>query len=157
MKRALILIIGIALLFMGCATWGHITYEDSICVNRPVEFADSKSWICVASERANLAPEEVDNFLLDATAVAWVFGASDQAAILNFLDNIEDLLGEDCSNVSYTALLNQIFDDAAKVTIIMRVISRRLPMYYSDDPISPFDCWLIYEAIKHQREQFAGL
>jgi hypothetical protein len=156
MKKSLVLLSCISLLFLGClgGSINYLKYEESICENRPTEFATDKSWICEASKKANIAPEEIDNFLLDSTAVLYITEAITREKMSKLVDNARDKTKDNCGKLTYTEFLDGVFDDAAKLQLSMSILSRRLGLYYSNSPISPFDCWLINKAIDHQAGQF---
>lgn len=155
MKRLTFLFV-LVVLAIGCSAvnMNYLKYEESICINRPAEYATDKSWICEASQKANIAPEEIDNFLLDGTAVLFITEAITREKMSKLVDNARDLLKNDCAKLTYTEFLDQVFDDAVKLQLSLSILSRRLGLYYSNQPISKFDCWLITKAIDHQAEQF---
>ena len=138
----------------GCATMPMMTMEESVCVNRPAIYLNSKSHICEVSQSIGVPPEEVNNFLLDASAMAYVTDQVEKEEIGKFLKRIEDYLSPVCFDKSYDNLLGAIAVDAEKSALIMRVLNRRLRFYASVEPISAFDCWMIGKAIEYQREQF---
>jgi len=155
MKKLSFLLV-VVLVTVGClgGSMNYLKYEESICVNRPAEYATDKSWICEASQKANIAPEEIDNFLLDSTAVLFITEAITRDKMSKLVDNARDLLKDNCAKLTYTEFLDRIFDDAVKLQLSLSILSRRLGLYYSNSPISKFDCWLLTKAIDHQAEQF---
>jgi hypothetical protein len=153
MKRGLLILLSIAL--SNCAnTMSMMGMEDSICTNRPPEFTISKSHICEVSAALNIPPEEVDNLLLDASAMAYVTDQTNRKKVGQFLTVVENYLGPICSNITYDTLLTNIKLDAENSALLMRVLNRHLRLYGSPETISDFDCWMIRVAIQHQREQF---
>jgi hypothetical protein len=156
MKNLFLCLLCVAFLLGGClgGSINYLKYEESICENRPAEFATDKSWICEASQKANIAPEEIDNFLLDSTAVLFITEAITREKMSKLVSNARDMTEDDCGKLTYTEFLDNVFDDAVKLQLSLSILSRRLGLYYSNSPISPFDCWLINKAIDHQAEQF---
>lgn len=140
--------------FFGCTTVKTMTMDESVCVKRPAQFIDSASHICDVSWQLQIPPEDTDNLLLDASAMAYVVNAVDKNKIAQFLNATERYLGAACGDMTYDSLFDKIGADAAKSALLMRVLNRRLRFYKSPEPISDFDCWMMHKAIDHQREQF---
>ncbi len=147
-------LVAIALLLFGCTALQPTDMQESVCVKRPAEFIDTPSHICDVSWQLQIPPEDTDNLLLDASAMAYVVADVDKQTIGNFLTDMEIYLGPICNNRNFDDVLEKITDDAEKSLLLARVLNRRLRFYATAEPIGLFDCWMIHKAIGHQREQF---
>ena len=146
---------GILLIVLsGCATLTVMPDTPSVCVAPPEQFKNDKSHICDVSQELQVPPETVDEFLLDASAMAYVTEQIEKQQIADFLNKIETVLKTLHGKLTYNDIFEIIAQDADRSALLMRVINRRLRFYASAEPISEFDYWMIGQAIQHQREQF---
>lgn len=151
--KKLMVFLGVFIFFIsGCAMM--MPWERSICVNRPEQFVNSETHICAVAEKYQMPPEEIDNLLLDTSAMLFITDQVDKEQIGDIIDHADAALGPRCEAISYAALLDLIFDDAEKIRVGTSILNRRIGMFYSHKLISDFDCYLIRAAGKHQKEQF---
>jgi len=157
MKKTISIIsIVIALSLTACSslTSPAVSPEESICKNRPEVFANSKSHICATSLALGTTPENLDAYLLDATAMAYITKMTDKKRIARFLDRSEKRLRPICMYITYDDILAKLDQESERSALLKRVINRKMRFYAGAEPVSDFDCWMMLEGINHQREQF---
>jgi hypothetical protein len=157
MKKAISIIsILAALSLTACntVTLPTVSSEESICTNRPEVFVNSESHICATSLALGTTPENLDAYLLDATAMAYITKMTDKKKIARFLDRSEKQLRPMCMNITYDDILTKLDQESERSALLKRVINRKMRFYAGIEPVSDFDCWMMLEGINHQREQF---
>jgi hypothetical protein len=157
-----IAVLGLIAIF-SCA--GMTPFEESLCVKRelavkyglPEALKDAPSWMCDVAAERNYSLEDLDDLVLDGTAIAAITTKMDRAKIGTFIDEIENYIDLNVEELTYKALIAWIYkealtdDDAA---LLASVVSRRIRIFESDQGIYPFDVWLVKTHLEHQRQQF---
>ena len=154
MKIAATLIAAFVIAACGATTAPVVPPEQSICVNRPDVFQNSKSHICETALALGTTPEGLDTYLLDASAMAYITKMTDKKKITRFLDRAEEQLRPICMDLTYDDVLQELDKESERSALLKRVINRKMRFYAGTEPISDFDCWMMLEGIEHQRQQF---
>lgn len=143
-----VLVLSMAAFYIGCA--GRIPADKSVCATDP---AASGSVICRIASDMGWTVEDVDNAILDATALSWAFDAVGKDDIFSLCDKVEAVVTLNV-NVPMSRVVNILVDDAKKSKAVANILSRRLVYFDVPDIIKPYDVHLILLNLKHVRDQF---
>lgn len=144
----------VVFLFCGCSgrllDLGTPGQDPDPCAEKP---AEEFSWLCEAASASGVRLDALHNLLLDSAAVAVILSDIPRDKVRRYIDRVEKYLDmAELERLTYSWLIGMVTEDASKEAALASILSRRISIFRSSQPISNWDLKLIRLHLRHQRQ-----